>query len=165
VGRALLVELEALEPADFSHRIDRMGPNLAIDSSSAAESIDRSLERLDQLFLWGHWSAEKYRAERERLEDMRKELTKPAAKVQAEEPLTDLVATWDKGDAVGRRELLAQLFTDIHILNGRVNGYSPRPDRAPDLIRKIDLISKKVSVSVGGDGPPSPLTDSLHLMA
>jgi hypothetical protein len=52
-ARALLVELEALEPADFSHRIDRMTPNLGTDSSSAAGSIDRSLERLDQLFLWG----------------------------------------------------------------------------------------------------------------
>jgi hypothetical protein len=47
---------------------DRASPNLATDSSSAAESIARSLERLDQLFLWGHWTAEKYQAERERLE-------------------------------------------------------------------------------------------------
>ncbi len=67
---------------------------------------------------------------------MRKELTEPVADVQAEEPLTDLVATWDKGGAVGRRELLAQLSTDIHIVNGRVEGYGPRRDRAPDLIRK-----------------------------
>ena len=65
------------------------------------------------------------------------------AEGQAKEPLTDLVAAWDKGDAVGRCELLAQLFTDIHILHGRVSGYSPRPDRAPDLIRKIDLIVKR----------------------
>ena len=149
---ALLVELEALEPADFSQRIDRASPNLATDSGSAAESIDRSLERLDQLFLWGHWTAAKYRPERERLEGMRKELTEPVAERQAEAPLTDLVATWDNGDAVGRRELLALLFTDIHIVNGRVEGYSPRPDRAPDLVRKIDSIVKKLSVSVGGDG-------------
>ena len=151
-ARALLFELEAFEPADFSQRIDRASPILVIDSGSAAESIDRSLERLDQLFLWGHWTAAKYRAERERLEGMRKELTEPVAKGQADEPLTDLVATWDNGDAVGRRELLALLFTDIHIVNGRVQGYSPRPDRAPDLVRKIDSIVKKLSVSVGGDG-------------
>ncbi len=81
---------------------------------------------------------------------MRKELTNPVAEGHAEEPLTDLVATWNNGDAVGRRELLALLFT-VHVMHGRVNGYSPRPDRAPDLIRKIDLTSKKVSVSVGGE--------------
>ncbi len=52
----------------------------------------------------------------------------------------------------GRRELLAKLFTDIYVMHGRVQGYSPRPHRAPNLIRKIDSIVAKLSVSVGGDG-------------
>jgi len=73
---------------------------------------------------------------------MRKVLIEPVAEEQAEEPLTDLVATWDSCDAIGRRELLALLFTDIHIAKERVEGYSPRPDRAPDLVRKIDSIVK-----------------------
>ena len=52
---------------------------------------------------------------------MRKELTESVPEGQAYEALTDLVATWDKGDAVDRRVLLAQLFTDIHIHPGRVH--------------------------------------------
>ena len=66
--------------------------------------------------------------------------------------------------AVGRRELVALLFTDIQILNGRVEGYWPRPDRAPDLVPTIDSIVTKLSVSVGGDGSQTPLTDSLRLI-
>jgi hypothetical protein len=73
-ARALLVELERLQPADFAHRIDPISPNPVADSQGAIESIDRSLERLNQLFLWGRWDEARYRAERERLEGVRKEL-------------------------------------------------------------------------------------------
>jgi len=34
--------------------------------------------------------------------------------------LSGLVAAWDTGDAVVRRALLATLFSDIHISEGRV---------------------------------------------
>ncbi|HYL07646.1 MAG TPA: recombinase family protein [Candidatus Udaeobacter sp.] len=73
-ARTLLVELEALRPADFARRVDLLTSSAPADPRGAIESIDRSLERLDQLFLWGHWDEPKYRAERERLEGMRKEL-------------------------------------------------------------------------------------------
>jgi DNA invertase Pin-like site-specific DNA recombinase len=62
-ARALLTELEAVQPADFARRIDLMSANPVEDSRGAVDSIDRSLERLDQLFLWGHWTETKYRAE------------------------------------------------------------------------------------------------------
>ena len=41
--------------------------------------------------------------------------------------------------------------TSRRVMRGRVQGYSPRPDRAPELIRNIDLILKKGAVSVGGE--------------
>lgn len=121
-ARALLVELEALKPADFARRIDLMTSNPVRDSLGAIESIDRTLQRLDQLFLWGHWEEQRYRAQRERLEGMRKELEDAEGPARIEPKLTGLVSAWDSGDAVARRELLATLFSDIHVRDGRVVG-------------------------------------------
>ncbi len=41
--------------------------------------------------------------------------------------------------------------TSRRVMRGRVQGYSPRPDRAPKVILKIDSIVEKLSVSVGGE--------------
>ena len=159
-ARALLIELEALKPADFARRIDLMSSTPQDDSSGAIESIDRSLERLDQLFLWGHWTEAKYRAERDRLESLRKELQDAEPPQLVEPKLTGLIAAWDSGDGVTRRELLATLFSDIHVSQGRVVGYTPRPDRQAQVTRLMDTISWKVSVMVGGDGL-EPTTSSV----
>lgn len=159
-ARELLVELEALKPADFASRIDQMTAQPSSDSRGAVESIDRSLERLDQLFVWGNWTEDRYRAERERLESLKQELEESVSGGWSEPTLTDIVQTWDKGDAVARRELLATLFSDIHVCQGRVVGYTPRPDRASAVTRLMEAVRWKVSVRVGGDGL-EPTTSSV----
>jgi DNA invertase Pin-like site-specific DNA recombinase len=151
-ARALLVELERLQPADFAHRIDQMSPNPVTDSQGAVDSINRSLDRLNQLFLWGHWDEAKYRAERERLEGMRKDLLEAAAPERMDPKLTGLLEAWDSGDGIVRRELLATLFSDIHISQGAVVGYSPSPQRQTRVMRLLESVRRKLSVNVGGDG-------------
>jgi DNA invertase Pin-like site-specific DNA recombinase len=151
-ARALFVELEGLTPGDFAQRIDRRRTKPVADSRGAMESIDRSLQRLDQLFMWGHWDEPRYRAERERLAGLRKDLQDPAQPTTTNEDLTGLVEAWDRGDGVTRRELLARFFSDIHIRDGRVNGCTPRPDKLQAVDKLINAIRNKVSVSVGGDG-------------
>jgi hypothetical protein len=116
------------------------------------ESIDRSLTRLDQLFLWGHWDEEKYRAERERLDRLRKDLQDAASPERVDPKAHGSHPAWDTGDGVVRRELLATLFSDIHVSQGRVVGYTPRPDRQAQVTRLIDAVQWKLSVVVGGDG-------------
>ncbi len=159
-ARALLVELEALKPADFARRIDLMSSSPLRDSTGAIESLDRSLERLDQLFLWGHWTEAKYQAERDRLETLRNELQAAEGQQLVDPKLTGLLDGWDAGDGVVRREMLATLFSDIHVSHGRVVGYTPRPDRQSQVTRLMDTISWKVSVMVGGDGL-EPTTSSV----
>ncbi len=66
--------------------------------------------------------------------------------------LSGLVEAWDMGDGVALRELLASLFSDIHIREGHVIGYTPRTDRHAQVIRLIDTVLYKLSVNVGGDG-------------
>ena len=129
-----------------------MSPNPIADSHSAIDSIDRSLGRLNQLFLWGHWDEAKYRAERERLERMRKELYDAATPERMDPKLSGLVEAWDTGDGVVRRELLATLFSDIHVSQGCVKGYTPRADREAQVTRLMDTVRWKLSVIVGGDG-------------
>jgi hypothetical protein len=148
----LLVALEGLQPADFAHRVDLMSSNPPADSQGAVDSIDRSLGRLNQLFLWGHWDEARYRAERERLEAMRKDLEDAAGPERIDPKLTGLVTAWDTGDGFVRRELLATMFSDIHIREGRVGGYTPRPERQAQVTRLIDTVVWKVSAEVGGDG-------------
>ena len=147
------------EPRSFGNQ-----PNPVADSHSAIDSIDRSLERHNQLFLWGHWDEAKYRAERERLERMRKELYDAAAPEWMDPKLSGLVEAWDTGDGFVRRELLATMFSDIHVNEGRVVGYTPRPERQAQVTRLIDTVLWKVSAVVGGDGLETPLTDSLRLI-
>lgn len=79
------------------------------------------------MFLWGHWDEVQYRAER------------------VDPKLTGLVSTWDTGDGVVRRELIATMFSDIHIREGRVVGYTPRPDRQAQVTRLVDTVLWKVS--------------------
>ena len=159
-ARALLAELEALQPADFARRIEHMSSNPQVDSRGSIESIDRSLERLDQLFMWGHWTEAKYQAERSRLQAMRKELRDAEGAALVDPKLSGLLDAWDAGDGVVRRELLATLFSDIHVRQGRVVGYTPRPDRQEQVSRLMDTISWKLSVRVGGDGL-EPTTSSV----
>jgi DNA invertase Pin-like site-specific DNA recombinase len=160
-ARALLVELEALKPADFARRIDLMSSSPQRDSTGAIDSIERSLERLDQLFLWGHWTEEKYQAERDRLEALRNELQAAQGPQVVDPKLTGLLDAWDAGDGIVRRELLATLFSDIHVSQGRVVGYTPRADRQTQVTRLMDTISWKVSVMVGGDGLSPAMMTSL----
>jgi len=83
---------------------------------------------------------------------MRKELEDAAGSVRIDPKLTGLVTAWDTGDGIVRRELLATMFSDIHIREGRVVGYTPRPERQAQVTRLIDTVLWKVSAVVGGDG-------------
>ena len=86
----------------------------------------------------GHWDEAKYRAERERLEGIRKELHDAAGPERMDPKLSSLVEAWDTGDGVVRRELLATLFSDMHVSQGCVKGYTPRADREAQVTRLMD---------------------------
>jgi hypothetical protein len=124
--------------------------------------LERSLERAEQLFLWGHWDAVRFQAERQRLEALREELrgaTEPQPKIQ----LRGLLDAWDLGDAIARREMLRALFDWLHVSGGEIVGYSARADRQSQVLRLMEALRRRV-LTVGGDGSPTPLTDSLRLI-
>src|SRR2546425_13099433 len=80
----------------------------------------------------------------------RSAVTGAAAPERMDPKLSGLVEAWDTGDGVVRRELLSTLFSDIHVSQGRVKGYTPRPDREAQVTRLMDTVRWKLSVTVGG---------------
>ncbi len=71
-----------------------------------------------------------------RLEELRAELeltTAPAPTIR----LAGLLATWRTGDPIARRELLLTLFEKLHVEGGRIVGYTPREDRAAEVIELL----------------------------
>src|SRR5216683_1234446 len=77
--------------------------------------------------LWGHWTLRSTKPNGIGRRACARELTESVAEGSVEEPLTDLVATWDTGDAVSRRELLALLLTQWSCSSPSVGGRRPRP--------------------------------------
>jgi hypothetical protein len=106
----------------------------------------------------------KYQAERDWLEAMRKELRDAEDRSLWIRSSVCLLDARNAGDGVVRRELLATLFSDIHISQGRVVGYTPRADRQAQVTRLIHTISWNCPVRVGGDGSETHLTESLRVM-
>jgi hypothetical protein len=160
-ARTLFEQLEALTRADFAAAVAALAREQRHTSPGALQSIERSLEREQQLFLWGHCTVEHYQAERERLEALRDEL-KAAAPAPAIE-LRGLLDTWDNGDHVARRELLAAMFDCLHVSGGQIFGYTARADRHSEVLQIMEALRRRV-INVGGDGSPTRLTDPLRLM-
>jgi len=63
-----------------------------------------------------------FQTERDRLAAMCKELRDAEGPQLVDPKLSGLLDAWDAGDGVVRRELLATLFSDIHIRQSRVVG-------------------------------------------
>jgi hypothetical protein len=88
-------------------------------------------------FRWGDISEEVYRSEKGPLEELRAELeidTGPQPTISRE----GLLDAWDAGDPVIRREPPLTMLVFLHVDDGRMIGYSPRRDRAREVIGLIE---------------------------
>jgi DNA invertase Pin-like site-specific DNA recombinase len=123
---ALFARIERLQPADFARAVRTAGERRQTPSGSA-ESVTRSLERLEKMFLWGHKGEDAYRKERARLDALRDELTRAAA------PTSPVIArlsgvgrAWAHGRPPERRALLRALFERLYVDHGTVARYVAR---------------------------------------
>ena len=150
-ARALFEQLEQLTPADFGAAVEQMASQTRrYKSPDALQSIDRNLERAEQLFIWGHWSTERYQAERYRLAGLRAELLAaetPTPTIQ----MRGVFVAWELGDGITRRELLAALFDHLHVSEGEIVGYTARADRQGEVLKLMEAMRRRV-MNVGGDG-------------
>jgi hypothetical protein len=117
--------------------------------------VDWSLERNRKLFSWGHIAEPDYLSENARLEELHAELeisTAPAPTIR----LDGLLATWRTGDPIARRELLVTLFEKLHVEDRRIVGYTPREDRAAEVIELLAAAAaaSEVPAKSGAGGIP-----------
>ena len=132
-GRELMVFLESR-----SDQRDAVAEALAsaadqppYRSTSAVDHIDAQLARVGQRFEWGDINSEEYREKREWLLSQRENADQPIA--QPTMRLSGLVDAWDRGDALGRRELLATLFVELDVRDGAIWRGRPQPEIASEL--------------------------------
>lgn len=71
----------------------------------------------------GQISEKEYEADRARLDDVHNELAGRAAPTTLPR-LDGVLAAWDTGDPITRRELLVSLFDALHVGEGRIEAYT-----------------------------------------
>jgi DNA invertase Pin-like site-specific DNA recombinase len=140
-GRAIFAALDALKPSDFHDQIGR-SESRHVQPVNALAQVDATIERLGKRFEWGHLDEAAYQAEWQRLNERRHELlaaqeVKPRAGLR----LAGLLDAWDRADHIGRRELLASLFEELHVHAGRIESFTPRQDRAAEIVTLMELVS------------------------
>jgi hypothetical protein len=105
-----------------------------VDKETAAEvvaKLDRKIKRTGDRYADEELTREEYRAEVARLRRQRDAYVAMSADEPNPKDLSTLSAAWRTGDAAQRWEVLNSLFERIHIKqNRRVEGYTPRMDRA-----------------------------------
>ena len=152
-GDVLFEALDAIRPDGFQAAMDRAEGRR--QSPDAIAQVDATLGRLLQLFQWGDITPEHYKAERDRLGDLRKELILTTAP-QPTIHLDGLLATWRSGDPIARNRILGLLFDALHVKDGEIVSFTPRADRAAEVIALIDqAIGRRVEnerlAVVGGE--------------
>src|SRR5439155_2922200 len=108
-------------------------------SPDALAQVDLTLDRLGKRFMWGHIEEAEYLRERERLEGVKTELT--AAQVPPSTiKLDGINEAWLKASPTGRRRLLGDLFDALQVTAEGVTGYTPRHDRAAEVIALLEQV-------------------------
>ena len=139
-ARGVIERLDSKAPADLAERAEALAcqPKTA---PSALANVEESLRRADFMFFSvKRWDQEQYRAEVERLTRIRDELARELLPERPPLLFTGVLAAWDGGDSVTRRELLGQLFDALDVENGEIVRYMPRSDRAAEIARLMEYL-------------------------
>jgi hypothetical protein len=105
----------------------------------ALAQIETSLARVGQRFEWGDISADEYQEKRERLLALRAEIIgAPGGAAPLSAVPSGLVTAWDAGDQAVRRALVANVFAELDLLDGRIAQGRPRADVAAEVARHLD---------------------------
>jgi hypothetical protein len=89
--------------------------------------------------MWGHIGEGEYLRERERLEGVKTELAAAKAPVSTIK-LDGIHDAWLKASPTGRRRLLVDLFDALQVTADGVTGYTPRQDRAAEVIALLEQV-------------------------
>jgi hypothetical protein len=111
-------------------------PSRALD---AGKQVQTRLERIADLCAMGHWTRDRYLAERERLERLLAELSAESRDDEAPfVPLGSLMDGWRAGDSKTRHDLVAAFFDELDVLDGKITTVVPRADRAAEVMGLLE---------------------------
>ena len=140
-GRAIFAALDALTSADFTEDI-RRSESMHVQPVNALAQVDATIDRLGKRFEWGHVDESAYTIEWQRLQARRQELlVAQEAKPKTALRLAGLLDAWDRADHIGRRELLAGLFEELHIVDGQIDSFTPCQERAAEIVKLMERVS------------------------
>jgi hypothetical protein len=142
-GVDLTGAVDELQPADFATEVHRQVETAtSVRPTGSLSQLEATFDRLEKLFMWGHLSDEKYRAERERLEAVRADLA--AASDRAPPIVLDnILDAWNDADNQGRREMLGALFDELDVADNRIVGYKPRCDYETDVAALMECVFER----------------------
>ena len=132
----LFERIDALRPEDFDKAVADASRRSA-SSPDAIAQVERSLERQQKLFSWGHITEADYLREAARLGELREQLT-AAAPTRRSVKQHGIRDVWEGGDADARRQLLGTLFDRLILRDGAIVEYVPRAEYAAEVIALVD---------------------------
>lgn len=141
-ARAVMAGLDGLAPASFRGQAEA----LAADHDAtpdALRNVEEFLRRADFMsYSAKRWDEDHYMAEVARLSAIRDELAQSLRPELPPLDFTGVLAAWDSGDPVVRRQLLTQHFDALDVEDGEVVSYLPRSDRTAEVVTLMESLKE-----------------------
>ena len=152
-AEVLFRRIEGVQPSDFAEAVKAMAePAPRYVNPDSVERVERSLGRLQQLYLWGDITDTEYERQRtwmqEQQASIQSSLHRPSETVQIE----GIADAWRRGDALLRRELLGELFEALIVRDGAVVEYAAHRGRVAEVVAMVELANGRPDFAFGGKG-------------
>jgi DNA invertase Pin-like site-specific DNA recombinase len=126
---SLFARLEALQPAQFAQSVRAAGTRRESPTGSV-ESVARSQEKLEKLFMWGHLTEAAYLRQRATLDALRVDLATTSTAPLRMVDLSGLRSHWARASASERRTMLRDWFERLYVADGTVRKFVARDHSA-----------------------------------
>ena len=118
------------------------------DISKQKVALERRLQRVKELYEWGHKSKEEYWADYDMIQAQLQSLAPPKDQGKSLERLVsflkDISLAWKQADQQQRNRLAKQLFDIVWIKDKRVLAVTPRPKFKPFFDLQYEGVSQGV---------------------
>ena len=150
-------------PDDYQQRIldahRKLQSAYKDDVTNQKAALQKRLQRVKELYEWGHKSKEEYFADYKMIQTQLQSLTPAKDQAKSLERLAlflkDISLAWKQSDEQQRNRLAKQLFDIVWIKDKRVLAVTPRPAFKPFFDLQYDGLSQGVMhVRPRGDSNP-----------
>jgi uncharacterized protein YukE len=141
-------------PEDYQKKILEMHEKLQSaynDTAKQQATLESRLERIKELYSWGHIARDKYLTEYEEIQKELKGLIPAEEKNKNLDKLAHFLShvadAWEEADQEQRNKLANAIFEQIWIENDRVTEVKPRPEMTPFFQLSHECHSESIGCS------------------